>query len=340
MRIGAALDALLRERVGSRGAASLALRSGRETWSGAVGLPSPAPEPPRFLAYSITKTFLALLALQLRAEGRLALEDPLGRWFPDLPHAKTITLRQLLTHTAGLRDYGALPAYVEAVQKRPGAPWSFETFAAHTLEQGLLSPPGERFAYSNPGYALVKAIVERERGAPLREAIAARIAVPLGLRATAVVETPADLADLVPAPTRFGRDAGAPVDARLHYHPGWVWHGVVASSAEEICALYAALFGGRLVPEAALREMTDLVRVDLPWPHGEPGYGLGLMGSRGRARFGHNGGGPGYTAAAWCAPEAPEGPLAACAMCAFENPPLTEELALAALDLAGAGAPT
>ncbi len=336
MRIGAALDALLRARVGARGAAALALRSAQETWHGAVGLPASVCEPPRFLAYSITKSFLAVLALQLRAEGRLALEDPLSRWFPELPDADRITLRQLLAHRAGLRDYGALPAYVDAVRTHPETPWGFEAFAAHTLERGLLAPPGERFAYSNPGYALVKAIVEREGGAPLREAIAARIAGPLGLRATRVVLELRDLADLLPAPTRFGREAGAPRDARRHYHPGWVWHGVVASTPEEISAFYAALFGGRLVDDASLREMTALAAVESPWPPGEPGYGLGLMGCRRRGWYGHNGGGPGHTASAWCAPARPAGPIAACAMLAFEDPPLAEALALSALGLAGA----
>jgi D-alanyl-D-alanine carboxypeptidase len=335
VRAGAALEALLRERVGARGAASLALRSPREAWRGAVGLPASAPEPPRFLAYSITKSFLAVLALQLRDEGRLALDDPLARWFESLPEADAITLRQLLTHTAGLRDYGALPAYVQAVQAGPEAPWSFAEFAAHTLLRGPLSQPGERFAYSNPGYALVKEIVEREAAAPLREAIATRIAEPLGLRATAVVETLGDLADLVPAATRFGRAAGEPLDARRHYHPGWVWHGVVASTAEDVADFFSGLFGGRLVSEATLREMTALVPVASPWPHGEPGYGLGLMGCLRRGVYGHNGGGPGWTASGWCA-RAEEGPVAVCAMLAFEDPALAEALAFAALALAGA----
>jgi D-alanyl-D-alanine carboxypeptidase len=336
MGAAAACEALLSERVGQRGAAALAFRSASQAWEGSVGVPRDGPAPPRFLAYSITKSFLATLVLQLRDEGRLSLEDPLARWSPELAGADAIRVRQLLRHTAGLPDYGALPAYVRAVQEHPERPWDFETFAAHTFAKGPAAPPGARFAYSNPGYALLRRIVERETGASLREALAARIAGPLGLAATEVVEELADQADLVPAPTRLGRSAGEPVDARLHYHPGWVWHGVLASTPGDLCAFYAALFGGRLVSAASVAEMTELVPVEYPWPPGEPGYGLGLMGSRRRRWFGHNGGGPGYTASAWCVPDAPGGALAACAMCAFEDPPLAEALALATLDLARA----
>ena len=326
-----ALAALLRARVGARGGAVLAASSAGVGWMGSVGLPGAAP--PLFLAYSITKSFLAALALQLRDEGRIALDEPLARFAPEVPRAGEISLRQLLNHTAGLPDYGVLPEYHAAVRERPAAPWSFEEFATRTFVRGLAAAPGERFAYSNPGYALLRRLVEDETGQSLRAAIAERIAGPLGLAGTSVVESLEDLAALVPAFSRFGLSSGEARDVRESYHPGWVWHGVVASTPEDICAFYRRLFEGAVVSRASLEEMTRLVPVDFPWPHGSAGYGLGLMGSRDRPLYGHNGGGPGYTASAWCARDAAGAPAAACAMCAFEDPPLAEALAHAALEL-------
>jgi D-alanyl-D-alanine carboxypeptidase len=326
-----ALAALLEERVGARGAAALAVSSAEGTERARVGLPAAAEA--RFLAYSITKSLLAALVLQLCDEGRLSLEDPLARFAPEVPRAGEITLRQVLSHTAGLPDYGALAAYHAAVRERPADPWSFEEFAAHTFARGLDAEPGERFAYSNPGYALLRRLVEAETGAPFRAVVAARLARPLGLAATEVVESLEDLAGLVPAFSRFGLAAGELRDVRKSYHPGWVWHGVVASTPEDVCVFYRQLFEGAVGSPAALEEMTRLVPVEVPWPRGRPGYGLGLMGSRDRPLLGHNGGGPGYTASAWCARDAAGGPAAACAMLAFEEPSLAEDLAHAALDL-------
>lgn len=326
-----ALAALLRERAGGRGAAALAVSSARGRWTGSVGL-APGAQP-RFLAYSITKSFLAALVLQLRDEGRIALDEPLVCFAPEVPRAGEITLRQVLNHTSGLPDYGGLPEYHAALRKRPAEPWSFEEFAAHSFARGLAAAPGERFAYSNPGYALLRRLVENETGVSLRAAIAERIAGPLALAEAAVVESLEDLAGLVPALSRFGLAAGEALDVRKSYHPGWVWHGVVASTPGDVCTFYRRLFEGALVSPASLEEMTRLVPVEFPWAHGSSGYGLGLMGNLDRPLYGHNGGGPGYTASAWCEPDAPGGPAAACATCAFEDPALAEALVHAALDL-------
>jgi D-alanyl-D-alanine carboxypeptidase len=328
--------ALLARRVEARGAAILSVRLPNGAWSGVVGLPDDLPPgPPRFLAYSITKTFIAALVLQLVDAGRFALETPLARFAPEVPGAGGITIRQLLNHTSGLADYGALPAYHAAIRARPADPWSFEEFAAVTLARGPLSKPGERFSYSNPGYALLRRIVERETRGSLRDAVAERICAPLGLADTAVVETLADQAALVPAFSRFGLPDGPLLDVRSHYHPGWVWHGVAASTSEDLCAFYERLFAGALFSPERLAEMKERVPVDVPGRTDEPAYGLGLMGQRSRPRLGHNGGGPGYSASAFAALDATMGTAVACALCAFESEAVAEGLVTDALALAG-----
>ena len=94
--------------------------------SGSAQLPTDA----RFYMYSVTKVLLAVIVLRLVEESRVALDNPVQQYLPALPFSTPVTVRQLLTHTAGLPDYGALPAYAAAVRADPGAPWSAEEFFA------------------------------------------------------------------------------------------------------------------------------------------------------------------------------------------------------------------
>ena len=129
----------------------------------------------RYRIGSITKQFVAAAILRLQEQGRLHLDDALGIHLPQAGTARRATLRQLLIHTAGVREY--LPQdYVFAelqtattteqlVERISGAPLDFE--------------PGERWRYSNSGYVLAGAVVERLAGQGLFEFMRAQIFGPL-----------------------------------------------------------------------------------------------------------------------------------------------------------------
>ena len=104
MSLEAALADILERHVGSRGAGGVAVATSDTAQPVTVWLPRSAAREPAYLAYSITKTFVAVLVLLLRDEGRLSLDDRLARWAPDLPHSGRITLLQLLNHTAGFEQ--------------------------------------------------------------------------------------------------------------------------------------------------------------------------------------------------------------------------------------------
>ncbi len=249
---------------------------------------------PALPIYSLTKTFIAGLVLDAVSAGRLSLETTLAEHCPDVPEASRLTLRQLLSHTAGLPDYGALPEYHRAVAA--GAPaWDFERFADATYRRGLLYPPGTGWAYSNPGYALLVRILERVWSLPLERLLRERLLEPLHLKRTRLVHTLDD-----PALSPPGTDQGEPAN---HYDPGWVWHRLLASDAADCARFLDALLRRQWLGAELTAAMTELVPVPgqhPPWSR--PGYGLGLMGERAGARgpvFGHNGEGPGYTASAF-----------------------------------------
>jgi len=336
MALKARLAEILEQQVEGRGTAGIAVKTAGTAGPVTAWVPSSADEESGYLAYSITKTFIAVLVLLLRDQRRVSLDDRLARWLPGLAGAERISLCQLLNHTAGVPDYGGVRAYHEDVRASPSAPWSFERFVAETLEKGLSFEPGSGWAYSNPGYMFVKRITEQVGGSSFATLILERIARPLGLARTFVPESVGDLATLAPAPSRSLAHDAAPRDVRDYYHPGWVSHGVVASTPTEIARVFDALFRGRLISSASLHELTTLVPISAQvesahW--GRPGYGLGIMGdtaSRWGRLWGHNGGGPGYTTSAFHAPDL--GGVSVCAMCALEEKSTAEQLVFAVFD--------
>jgi D-alanyl-D-alanine carboxypeptidase len=331
------LTEIINRPVERRGAAGIATM-GATAEPEVVWLPASAHDEPGYLAYSITKTFTAALLLLLRDEGRLTLDDRLLRWFPRITGSDRISLRQLLNHTAGIPDYGGLRSYHDDVRACPSTPWSFERFAAETFERGLRFEPGTGWAYSNPGYMLLKRIAEEVAETTYATLISDRIARPLGLQRTFVPESLEDLLSLAPAPSRALALDGTPREVRDHYHPGWVSHGVVASTPSEIARFFDALFCAHLVSSQSLQEMTTLVpvperAVEPPLRWGKPSYGLGIMGDPASSwglLWGHNGGGPGYRASAFHAPDL--GGVSVCAMCALEEDSKAEELVFAVFD--------
>ncbi|GIF26705.1 CubicO group peptidase (beta-lactamase class C family) [Actinoplanes tereljensis] len=136
----------------------------------------------RFEIGSNTKTMIATIALQLVAEGRLRLDDPVGEVLPGTG-GKAITLRMLLQHTSGLYSYTD-PAFMTGVIAHPGARYRPEQLVAAALRHPLTFAPGTGWAYSDTDYIVVGMILRRVTGRTPAELIRDRIARPLGLRHT------------------------------------------------------------------------------------------------------------------------------------------------------------
>lgn len=273
----------------------------------------------RYCIYSITKTLTGICGLKLEAAGYFRLTDPVRRWFPELPLPDTLQLIHLLQHSGGIRDYGPLPEYHEAVRTTPSVPWSDERFLAATVHRGLLFEPGSSWAYSNAGYLLVRRILERVSGQSFRHCVEELIARPLGLSNTFVAETIADWSSCVPG---YGRDVtldGSMIDVRATYHPDWCAPGVAVSNVEEVTRIYDSLFSGDLMDAQQLERMLTLV----PLPQSDPPAvshfsGLGIyydLDGPFSPNYGHGGGGPGYSLQTDILPRFPAGRLAAAVFC-------------------------
>jgi CubicO group peptidase (beta-lactamase class C family) len=137
-----------------------------------------------FEAGSVSKQFTAAAVLLLARDGRLSLDDPVRRHLPELPEAAAaVTIRQMLQHTSGLRDWGSVAGIA-------GWPRTSRVHThAHVLDilsrqQALNFPPGSRWSYSNSGYNLAAMLVERVSGLSLREFSRQRLFEPLGMTRT------------------------------------------------------------------------------------------------------------------------------------------------------------
>ncbi|MFD1938517.1 serine hydrolase domain-containing protein [Nonomuraea mangrovi] len=261
---------------------------------------------------SNTKTMTATLVLQLVAEGKLALTDPVDKWLPGkVPGGKAITLRMLLNHTSGLFDYTDDAALRPSMLGRDRRRWTSAKLLAVGVKHDPLFAPGTKWSYSNTNYAALGAVLERVTGASLADLVRERIARPLNLKHTYYATDAAwrgphahgyepDAAHMPPGvPAEFGRLAGA----RHHGHvdvsdnsPGWGGAaGAVVSTTQDWSRFSTALMSGRLLPAAQLAQMRATVPVDSQHPDG-PGYGLGIQtGTHPCGTFwGHDGGMPGY----------------------------------------------
>ena len=137
-----------------------------------------------FEAGSIAKQFTAAAVLLLARDRKVSLDDPVHKYIPELPDYGTpVTIRQMLHHTAGLRDWGYLVAVA-------GWPRGTRVLShAHVLDllsrqRALNFPPGTRWSYSNSGYTLAATLVSRASGMPFVDYTRTRIFEPLGMAST------------------------------------------------------------------------------------------------------------------------------------------------------------
>lgn len=146
----------------------------------------------RFEAGSVSKQVTAAALVLLARQGRLSLDDDVRRWLPELPDLGAVTVRSLLTHQSGWRDWRNLSEMSRWTSD--DAAWTnADVLALLTRQRGLNFPPGSQYAYSNTNYVLAAMLVERVSRQSLREFTTHAFFEPLGMRATTWRDTRAQL---------------------------------------------------------------------------------------------------------------------------------------------------
>jgi CubicO group peptidase (beta-lactamase class C family) len=218
---------------------------------------------------SVSKQFTAAAVVKLQMQGRLRVTDPIGRFFDGVPVDKrAITVRHLLTHTAGLVE--ALGDDYEPLTRR--------AMVSGALASELRTRPGTRYRYSNVGYSLLAAIIEKTSGLGYEEYLAQELFAPAGMAQTGYVLPQWDPSDVAVEYDAQDRPQGRPYD-----HPwaadGPYWNlrgnGGLLSTAHDMGQWLLALESDRVLDERARLELFR-PRV-LEEPGGETHYAYGWV---------------------------------------------------------------
>jgi D-alanyl-D-alanine carboxypeptidase len=252
----------------------------------------------RFRVGSITKTFVAVVVLQLVGEHRLALGDTVERWLPGLvPNGGRITVRQLLAHTSGLADYADDVDFVRRTVAQPRRQWTPRELVGVALANGPVARPGERFAYASTNYILLGMVVERATGTSLERQLRRRIFGPLGLEDTSFAPDLRNRRRYAHgyAPSEHDGIVGSLATARDRSTVGasWAWAaGAIVSTASDLSRFLGALLQERLLSQRLLALMR-------PAPTARYGLGLAAFRTPCGTAIGHTGALLGTVSAAW-----------------------------------------
>jgi D-alanyl-D-alanine carboxypeptidase len=235
----------------------------------------------RFRLGSMNKMFTSVATLQLVEAGKLALDDPIGKYLTDYPNkdvASKVTVRNLLTHTGGTGDIFGPDFAKNRLTLREHSDY-LKLYGA----RGLTHEPGAEFRYSNYGFVLLGALIEKVTGMSYYDYVQSKIFKPAGMTSTA------SLAENETVPNRsvgYMKDNGK-----------WVpntdtlpWRGTSAgggySTAGDLLKFAQALESGKLISKASLKAATTPYKEDY-------GFGFGIQGEGPLRGYGHGGGAPG-----------------------------------------------
>jgi CubicO group peptidase (beta-lactamase class C family) len=215
---------------------------------------------------SVTKQFTATAILKLEMMGKLSVNDPLEKYFPDAPaDKKKITLHQLLTHTAGLVP--ALGDDYEALTR--------DGFMKRVMETPLNSVPGDKYDYSNVGYSILAAIVEKQSGLNYEQFLQKYLFAPAGMKNTGYVLP--DWKQQVLATGYRGKERWGKSTEKLWAADGPYWNlkgnGGILSNVEEMYLWHKALLTDKIINAAARKRL--YARHVKEGPDGETFYGYG-----------------------------------------------------------------
>ncbi|MFE9452075.1 serine hydrolase domain-containing protein [Streptomyces sp. NPDC006739] len=242
---------------------------------------------------SETKTFTVTALLQLVDQGKVALDDPIGRYVHGVPNGNRITLRQLAGMRSGLFNYSADDDFYKALTSDPRRPFTPQQLLDYSFRHPVLFPPGQKFFYSNTNLILLGLVVEQRGGQRLADYIEQHVLDPAGLRDT-LFPTGSEF----PTPHARGytdQTATGKVEDATGWNPSWGWAaGAMISTLDDLRVWARTVAtgelpdGGRMI--SANLQKQRLVTPATPIPG--IGYGLGIFDVHGW--IGHNGSLPGY----------------------------------------------
>ena len=215
---------------------------------------------------SISKQFTAACVLLLQEEGKLTLDDPIAKYFPELTRSKDVTIRHILSHTSGYEDYAPQDYTIPA--------WTKATNATEVVHEWATRPldfePGTQYQYSNTNFNIAGLIVEKVSGEPFWAFLSRRVLKPLGMTHTIDLDTEHHTVE----PTGYMRNALGPLRPAIMEAPGWYFaDGEMAMPVGDLLIWDISLMNQSLLAPASYAAM----ETDQRLANGQTArYGLGV----------------------------------------------------------------
>ena len=273
------------------GLAVLLARDGKIIYQGGFGWAdlekkTPVSVTTKFRIGSVSKQFTAAAILRLQEDGKLALADPLEKFFPGFPPG--VTLRQLLTHTSGIRSFTDKPDFMTTVSQPVSPAAHLASFRADPPD----FPPGEGFHYNNSGYFLLGEIVAKVSGKPFANYLQDAFFRPLGMNDSGVYENANPPPGMAKGYSIVEEKPVPALDWDMSRAGG---AGALYSTLGDLFLWNEALFGGKILKQPAFKAMTTQEKLPANIDGMDYGFGLVVAEFEGLPAITHSGGLDGWS---------------------------------------------
>lgn len=243
----------------------------------------------RYGVGSISKQFTAAAILLLQEQGKLKLDDPVGKYIPDLTRAKEVTIRQLLSHTSGYQDYWPQDYLMPFIMKPTTPEKIMDTWARKPLD----FDPGTKWQYSNTNFTIAGAIIEKVSGKPILQFLTDSIFKPLGMHSVLDIDEthPTETDAVGYLRYALGPPRVAPLEGK-----GWMFAaGELYMTPADLAKWNISMINQTVLKPASYKEMQTEVKLK----NGEGtryGLGVSLFNEQGHRVVEHSGEVSGFVA--------------------------------------------
>jgi D-alanyl-D-alanine carboxypeptidase len=243
----------------------------------------------RYGVGSISKQFTAAAILLLQEQGKLKLDDPVGKYIPDLTRAKEVTIRQLLSHTSGYQDYWPQDYLMPFIMKPTTPEKIMDTWARKPLD----FDPGTKWQYSNTNFTIAGAIIEKVSGKPILQFLTDNIFKPLGMHSVLDIDEthPTETDAVGYLRYALGPPRVAPLEGK-----GWMFAaGELYMTPADLAKWNISMINQTVLKPASYKEMQTEVKLK----NGEGtryGLGVSLFNEQGHRVVEHSGEVSGFVA--------------------------------------------
>lgn len=272
--------------------------NGTDVYTGAFGdsmTGVPATSNMHFRNGALAFTYMSTLLLEFVDRKKVTLETKLSAYFPDLPNARRITLRDLSQMTSGYADYVYQPETIHGLYRNPFRQWSPEELIHIGLSKPMQFAPGTNWGYSHTNYVILGRVLEKIAGMPLADAIRQYVLKPMGLKQTGASSTPA-----IPEPAlhafsserreELGIKSGVPFyEEATFWSPSWttIQGAIETTDISDLSRSIEAVAVGKVLSRAS--SAAQIAPSLVGFGHAQPGckacranskdfnYGLGVI---------------------------------------------------------------